>query len=454
MRSVYARVLTSTVAILAITLVVFLLIARSRNYSSFQAGGPFGGLLGEQVEQARNAFKTAGRDGLTAQLKSLAKLYPDTNRFFLDQAGHDMATGADLSQLLRQANSTLSRFNLFAPVYVTQNSADGHYVLLFTPSAMNMFKNLATYYVLLLVAIGLLYCVLAFEFVSPLNRLTQTVRQFGAGDLRARSHLTRRDEIGALASTFDNMAERIEDLLVAERRLLQDISHELRSPLTRLSFAAELARTSVDRDGAAARVRKEIDRLDELIERLLQVTSAQGDPEAWNSEPVAIDGILLQVVDDCGIEASARGCELVVSVARRLTVHGDSELLRRAFENVIRNALRHAPAATEIQIELDVKDDEASIAVRDYGPGVPDQFLKDVFKPFFRVDNSRAASTGGTGLGLSIVQRAISLHHGKVWAENAHPGLRIRIMLPADPAQPDSAPSRMVHRALNTTLHS
>jgi signal transduction histidine kinase len=454
MKSVYSRVLTSTVAILAVTLVVFLLIARARSVSSFQAGGPFGGLLGEQVEQARNAFETAGKDGLTAQLKFLARLYPDTNRFFLDRSGRDMATGADESLLLRKANSTLSRFDLFEPVYVAQSSANGRYVLLFTPSSMNMFKKLLTYYVLLLIAIGLLYCVLAFEFVSPLNRLTQTVQRFGAGDLKARSHLSRRDEIGALASTFDNMAERIEDLLVAERRLLQDISHELRSPLARLSFAAELARTSPDRDGATARVRKEIDRLDQLIERLLQVTSAQGDPEAWNSEPVEIDGILLDVVDDCGIEASARGCELVVNAARPLMVRGDNELLRRAFENVIRNAIRHAPADTDIEIESDLTPGEASIAVRDYGPGVPDQFLQDVFKPFFRVDHSRDAATGGIGLGLSIVQRAVSLHHGKVWAENAHPGLRIRITLPADPAQPDSAPSRITHRALNPTLHS
>ena len=431
-------------AILAFTLVVFLLIVRFRDYSMFQAGGPFGGILGEQVEQAQNAYETAGPAGLSAQLQALVKLYPNTERYFLDKSGHDLATGADLSRLLRSANSTMSRFNLFAPVYVRQISANGRFVLLFTPSSMNTLKNLVVYYVLVLIAIGLLCAVLAVQFVSPLNRLTQTVQQFGAGNLRARSHLDRRDEIGELARTFDNMAERLQNLLIAERRLLQDISHELGSPLARLSFAAELARTSSDREGSAARVRKEIDRLDELIERLLQVTSAEGDPEAFNRQPLLLDDVMLEVVDDCGVEATVRGCGLRVNGTQRLMVRGDTELLRRAFENVVRNAIRHAPSATEIEITLTARADEAVIAVRDYGPGVPDELLGSIFKPFFRVDDSRDTSTGGTGLGLSIVQRAVSINHGTVWAENANPGLRIQIALPAEPAPAESASARIV----------
>jgi signal transduction histidine kinase len=434
MNSVYARVLSSTLAILAFALVIFLLIVRVTDYSMFQTGGPFGGLLGEQVEQARNAYETAGPTGLSAQLQALAKLYPHTARYLLDNSGRDLVTGADLSRLLRSANSTVSRFNLFAPVYVRQVSANGRFILLFTPSEMNTLKNLVVYYVLLLIAIGLLCAVLAVQFVSPLNRLTQTVQQFGAGNLKARSHLDRHDEIGELARTFDNMAERLQNLLIAERRLLQDISHELGSPLARLSFAAELARTSPDREGAIAKVRKEIDRMDELIVRLLQITSAQGDPEALSPEPLVVNDIMRAVIDDCGVEAAARGCRLSVNSTRRLTVRGDTELLRRAFENVIRNAIHHAPEDTEIEITLQKKADEALIAVRDYGPGVPDEFLRDIFKPFFRVDDSRDISTGGTGLGLSIVERAIAIHHGKVWAENANPGLRIQIALPADPA--------------------
>ena len=237
---------------------------------------------------------------------------------------------------------------------------------------------------------------------------------------------------------------RLQNLLIAERRLLQDISHELGSPLARLSFAAELARTSSDREGSAARVRKEIDRLDELIERLLQVTSAEGDPEALNRQPLLLDDVMREVVDDCGVEATVRGCGLRVNGTQRLMVRGDTELLRRAFENVVRNAIRHAPSATEIEITLTARADEAVIAVRDYGPGVPDELLGSIFKPFFRVDDSRDTSTGGTGLGLSIVQRAVSIHHGTVWAENANPGLRIQIALPAEPAPAESASARIV----------
>jgi signal transduction histidine kinase len=445
-KSVYTRVLSSTVAVLAFTFVVFLLIVRSRDYSSFQTGGPFGGILGVQVEQARNAYETGGAAGLSAELNSLVKTYPDTHRYFVDQAGRDLVTGTDLSGILRSANSTLSRFNLFDRVYVSQVSANGSYVLLFTPSSRNMLKNMAIYYVLLLLAIGLLCCVLAFQFVRPLSRLTETVQQFGAGDLRARAHLTRRDELGELGLAFDNMAERIETLLIAERRLLQDISHELRSPLARLSFATELVRTSADREGAIASVRKEIDRLDELIERLLEVTSAQGDPDALHSEPVVLVDIVQEVADNCRIEATARGCDLTLSGTGQLKVRGDSELLHRAFENVIRNAIRHAPVSSQIEITLSGTADGAVVTVRDYGSGVPDELLENIFKPFFRVDDSRDAMTGGTGLGLAIVQRAIAIHHGRVWAENAKPGLRIMVELPADAARTESMPA-FVHRS-------
>lgn len=430
MRSVYTRVLVSAVAVLAFTFLVFLITVKSVAYSDFQAGGPFSGILSEQVQEAQKAYETGGPGALADELHLLIRIYPDTYRYFVDRQGRDLLTGTDLSPLLRSANSRVARVNFFAQAYVPQQSADGRYVLLFTPSYRYTLHGMAVYYLLALLAIGLLFCFLAFQFVSPLGRLTRVVQQFGAGNLKVRAHLRRKDELGKLGEAFDNMAARIEALLVAERRLLQDISHELRSPLARLSFAVELVRTAGERENAIATARKEIDRLDELIQHLLEATSSQGDPDAFHLQVVMLDEVVRDVAAGCGIEAAVSQCELGLNVTNGVALQGDPEQLRRAFENVIRNAIRYAPRFSTIEISAGRQAGNVLIAVRDYGPGVPAQHLASIFKPFFRVDDSRDSTTGGAGLGLSIVERAIAIHHGRVWAENASPGLRLLIELP------------------------
>jgi two-component system sensor histidine kinase CpxA len=226
------------------------------------------------------------------------------------------------------------------------------------------------------------------------------------------------------------MAERIETLLTAERRLLQDISHELRTPLARLSFAAELSRTAEDRNAATARLKKEISRLTDMVGALLQVTRAEGDPSSRNLTDLPLNDFLREVVDDCAVEAEARGCRVSLETSESLHFRGDRELLRRAMENIVRNAIRYAPEGTPVEVKLASDHDDAEISVRDYGPGVPDAELPKIFKPFFRVDESRDSSTGGVGLGLAIAHRAVTVHHGTMTAKNAEPGLLVSIELP------------------------
>ncbi|MEJ7637514.1 MAG: histidine kinase dimerization/phospho-acceptor domain-containing protein, partial [Singulisphaera sp.] len=136
------------------------------------------------------------------------------------------------------------------------------------------------------------------------------VDRFGQGGLAARVGSTRKDEIGELSRAFDQMAGRIETLMTAERRLLQDVSHELRSPLARLVFAVELARTSEDRGAALDRINKDIGRLSHLVDELLQLTRAEGDPTARETEPVRLDVLLRTVLEDCRLEAEAKACRL------------------------------------------------------------------------------------------------------------------------------------------------
>ena len=282
------------------------------------------------------------------------------------------------------------------------------------------------------VLIGALCYLLAVHLASPLRNLRRVVDRFGRGELGMRFHLARRDEIGELARAFNRMADHITTLLSAERRLLQDVSHELRSPLARLGFAVELAKTSNDQEAALTRIRKEADRLGQLVDELLQLTRAEGDPAARNVDEFDLGELIDDLVEDCAVEAEAKKCRLVTRIAEKPILFGERELVRRACENVLRNAIRHAPADSQIEVSLSTRDGRATITIRDYGPGVPPDVLGEIFQPFYRVEKDRDRSSGGIGLGLAITQRAIELHHGRVTAQNANPGLIVEIELPTD----------------------
>jgi two-component system sensor histidine kinase CpxA len=256
------------------------------------------------------------------------------------------------------------------------------------------------------------------------------MERFGRGELSARAGSTRRDELGQLARAFDRMAGRIETLLAAERRLLLDISHELRSPLARLGVAVELARSGDDLDSALNRIQRESDRLNALVGQLLQVTRAEGDPNSLRRDPVRLDELVQQLVQESEIEAVARGCELLYRSHEALTVEGDPELLRRAVENVIRNAIRHSPPGRAVEITVARRESKAIVQVRDFGPGVPEEALPRLFDAFYRVENDRDRSSGGIGLGLSIARRSIELHKGSIRARNVNPGLEVELELP------------------------
>ena len=209
------------------------------------------------------------------------------------------------------------------------------------------------------------------------------------------------------------------------------MSHELRSPLARLSFALELVRKNPSSDEAFQRVKKEVDRISRLIADLLQVTRAEGDADCRNDELISTDEFLRELVEDCNFEAEARGCRIELREDAVGEFKGDLELLRRAVENVVRNASRYTPPGQSVEVSSAVARGELVIAVRDYGPGVPERELEAIFRPFHRVEEDRnRAGGGGVGLGLSIAQRAVLLHHGTISASNADPGLRVEIRLP------------------------
>jgi len=281
--------------------------------------------------------------------------------------------------------------------------------------------------------IGLLSFLLARYLSSPVGALRKATQQLSKGDLSARVGgrvVRRRDEIGDLARDFDTMAEQVEILVGSQQRLLRDVSHELRSPLARLRVALELAR---DRAGAAAaesidRMEREATRIDELIGRLLFLERLAAGEPGGEREIFPLAELLGEVVDDASFEASAAGREVKVQTDTDAVVRGYPALLRSAIDNVLRNAIRYAPESTVIDVVLTRHGRSAEIAVRDRGPGVPEEHLHSLFEPFTRVAHARERSSGGAGLGLAIARRAVELHQGSVSASN-RPGGGLEVVL-------------------------
>jgi two-component system sensor histidine kinase CpxA len=288
--------------------------------------------------------------------------------------------------------------------------------------------------------IAVLCYLLARYLTSPLRSMQKTVERFGKGDFSARVRSRRGDELGQLGRTVDQMAERIDLLLKSQRRLLQDISHELRSPLARLGVAVELARGGGDPTTALNRVEREADRLNTLVGELIQVTRAEGDPAGLATESVQLDDLVRVILDDVHIEADKRQVIIRADIAEA-EFEGSPELLRRAIENIVRNAIRYSPEGTQVDVSLLRMDQFFRISVRDYGSGVPEESLPSIFDPFYRVEKDRGRTSGGVGLGLAIAKRAVELHHGTMQATNAHPGLRVEIDLPvAVETEPEEEP--------------
>ena len=429
MKSVYFKILVWCFAALLLSLGAFMMVTRFVSVAAAR-GNFIRDVHALQTAEAEEAFESGGSAGLSAYLTRLRRFMSEYD-YVTDAQGRDLATGEDRSELLKLARPITEppRQNQGKIVFVTA-SEDGKVRLISTIDPPIGVGNLLPYYFLILAAVALVCWLLAVNIASPLRDLARAVERFGRGDLSVRLNSRRTDEIGELSRSFDRMAERIGTLMTGERRLLQDVSHELRSPLARLSFAAELVRTAVDRDAAVERMKKEIDRLADLVGTLVEVTRAEGDPSAARLEPLRLGELLQEVAADCHVDADARGCGITISDAADVTLRADRELLRRAVENVVRNAIRYTPQGATVQVRTENAGESVLISVRDSGPGVPEELLPKIFEPFFRVDDSRDSSTGGVGLGLAIAYRAISVHHGRVWAQNVNPGLNVLIELP------------------------
>lgn len=302
--------------------------------------------------------------------------------------------------------------------------------------------------VLVLVS-GLVCYALAKYLTAPLVVLRKTTNRLAAGDLTARAPHTRSgnsDEISRLVKDFNTMANRIQSLVHAERRLTSDISHELRSPLARVNVALEIARrkSGEEQTRALDRIETEAARLDQLIGEILKLSQLETQVATYSTTAVDVSELVEIIASDAEFEARAKQVQVQCNNLGKCFVRGDRNLIRSALENVVRNAIRYTKAGTSVELSAQCgrnnRGEYVTVTVRDHGPGVPDDALQLIFEPFYRVSSDRSRQTGGSGLGLAIASRAISIHGGTLAAENAPDGgLLVHFTLPAysGQAQPD-----------------
>lgn len=428
LRSLNASVLVAMAAILSISFLGFNIISDRMEREHFL---PTFDMFDEyQLNNGIVAYKSGGKEQLRVYLASLDSAFGG-NHYVLDASGTDLVSGEDRAAFLPPASKDKSRIMAHGRWILTHRSKDAKYW--FAAEGQLGRPRIWTflpYYFLLLGATGILAWIAWIGVVLPIRRIASTIATFGRGNLSLRVRTRREDEIGQLGRSFNQMAERFERLILTERRLLADISHELRSPLARLKFAVKLARTSEDSKAALDRIERDINRIASLVSDILEMTSIEDDPAIQEMGPVPLREVIDEVMRDCQLEADFRGCTIAVEGSLTRPVTGNRELLRRAVENVLRNGIRYAPNESTIRLTLSEAAQKALIEVRDYGPGVPAEALSRLFDPFFRVEEARVSNGGGSGLGLSIAKRAVQLHRGTIEAENASPGLCIRIAIP------------------------
>jgi len=287
---------------------------------------------------------------------------------------------------------------------------------------------------------------LAWLVVAPIKRLQQATRDISI-NIQDRKNLNtllaRKDEFAELAKDFQTMTEEIEQQLCSRTRLISDVSHELRSPLTRMKIAIAIADNKLNKDGKNSelqRIKLEADRMNVILSDLLSFTKT-GDLHSYQTiEKIQLKQLIALLMNDAQFEAEQVGVQITSSFAedvfvKGLFIEGNKVELLSCLENILRNAIRYAKSSIHINCDKAKKGDDILISIFDDGKGVPEQDLEKIFSAFYRPDLARSRQSGGVGLGLSIAQKAIAVHSGKISAENIKAngkikGFAIHIALP------------------------
>ncbi len=431
-------------------------------------------LTGERIERLQNRQDTLAREASTVLStqgvpalrdwlqQEIRAVQPHERLYVIDRHGVDLLGRPVPDYLQAQvghrpypavSTGTLHDLRLLSQL-VSPNDQTYALSLLHRPNMFGVFGSTETLIVTLVATLlaSTVLCLLLARYLSdPVRHLRAATRSIADGDLRVRVSTLigrRRDELALLAFDFDAMAERLRNLLESQRQLLRDVSHELRSPLARLQIALGLARRpNANLEQEFDRIEQETQRLDELIGEILSLSRLEDPSRELVSEPVNVEELLESLVENARVEAEPRWVRVDLRSEPALIVPGDRELLFRALENVVRNAVNYSPHGGNVELSAQRVEQPAAqrgeqqvaqrvepqlrIRVVDHGTGVPPELLGRIFEPFFRVGKARERSSGGYGIGLAITARVVALHGGSVRAQNvAGGGLQVDITLP------------------------
>ena len=444
-RSIYAKIFISfSLATLATTAAIFFINVATHSHSL----GPswMTGVLDQYARSAVDIYVHGGKPRLAEYLDKIddisflqANLFDPQNR---DILGRGVPQGAEEVFIKARATSnTQFHIGMLWTGASVVDGPDGKYILVakvlipYSGLVQGALATAVLAWLLPAIAGALLCLFLGYHIAKPIRTLQTVAGKIADGDLSVRASPaigSRHDELADLARDFDKMADRIQALLRKQLELLGDISHELRSPLTRLNVSLELVRRG-ERD-AIERMQTDLHRLDTLIGQILTLTRLQTREDSRAETPVNLRSLLESVAEDARFEVKEDGKSVVISHADDCWLTGDPALLRSCIENVVRNAIHYTKPQSEVGLSLDLVNNgskSARILVTDRGDGVPPESLNRIFEPFYRVTEAREHQTGGTGLGLSIAQRIAAVHGGSIRARNRDEGgLEIEICLP------------------------
>ncbi len=451
MRSLFFKIFFSFWISTILIISILALTAETRRSADLHESwrNMFSGVISVNAYIFAQAYENQGCAGLEQQQTSLEQTI-HLQSFLFDDNGNPLC-GPPPNAIVKDAANRASesgtvdftgadRRRVIAKRIVTAKGHPYSFVVTLSGPEIHFFSRFALQRLMIAVSISGLVCFLLARYLTaPITRLRTAAQQIAQGDLSARAgNKTGRsgDEVGQLVGDFNHMAERLEILIGAQQRLIRDISHELRSPLTRLVLALGLARQiEAPNQAALDRIEKETERLNEMIERLLTLSRLESATEPPPKAPVSLTELIETIIADIEIEAKMRNCSIQYVAPRDYTIAANFELLRSALENVMRNAIRYTGEGTAVEVTAERTHSsspmEVVIRVRDHGPGVPEAELQNLFRPFYRLDAARAQLTGGVGLGLTIAERAVKLHGGSIQASNANNGgLILEIHLP------------------------
>ncbi len=402
------------------------------------------------AELAALQYEQHGSRALRGLLDSLS-LQRRSQFWLVDPSGRELSGQPITDRALRDGTAAEKNDGLFHSYEVNVLAArattpQGSYLLIgeFTPPPIS---ERVPGDILWTLKLGTLFSaiiclIIAHYLTKPIERLRDATHQLARGnlDIRAGQNLgKRRDEIADLVRDFDIMAGELRNQIQSERNLLSGVSHELRSPIARIRLALALARHADEGERAEMldRIEQDTVQLDSMLEQILTVARLESGQRKPNFEDVNLNDLMDDVLHDARFEAAATDATISYESNRQVTLKGDAGLLHSAIENIVRNAIFYSGKNGKIKVSLLSSESVAMIQVRDNGPGVPEEALPLLFKPFYRVDDSRGTTTGGMGLGLAIVRNAVAAHGGRVSARNVSPhGLEVEILFPYGPIAP------------------